>query len=482
VKVSVTARESGTARQLGRSGEGGRRRMSSRLLVLALGLAGGATPIVAQSQGQEALAIDMSTALRLADERNLDVALYLERVAEASVEVTRARTLAVPTLRVGASYDRHSGGLQETGGQVMDVDRVSQFRGFGVGAVGAGDLQRAGVSLELNVADAIFERLTARQNRAAARAASEANRHAVLLDVATAYINLLEAQMEASITADSLERAEDLASLTQDYAESGEGLRADAELAAVQPLIWRQKRRAAQEALELATTALVRLLHLDPDVRLEPTEAAVPVIDIYGADDDLNGLIARALAARPETEQYEALVAAAQTKLTAERYDLFVPRVSLDYSAGEFGGAPGTSIDNFSHRDDVSLMLYWQFDQFGFANRSRMEQKRSQLRQMHYERDRLRDMIIAEVRGAYARVMSFDEQRQLAAEATDRAERAYDLNRERIYENEGLPLEALQAMQALADVQLMQLEATAGYSRAQIALHTALGNPVNEGP
>jgi outer membrane protein TolC len=480
MKSLVTAHEPGAWDRRAAARIGGRSRTGSTLLMLAL--AAGAPPVVAQTDGQQVLAIDMATALRLADERNLDVALYLERVAEASAEVTQSRTLAVPTLRIGASYNRHSGGLQETGGQVLDVDRVSQFRGLGVGAVGAGDLPRAGVSLELDVADAIFDPLAARQNRAAAQAASEANRQAVLLDVATAYLHLLQARMEASIAAESLERAEELASQTQDYADTGEGLPADAELAAVQPLVWQQKRRAAQEAVEASTTALVRLLHLDPEVRLEPSEKAVPVIDIYGSDDDLNSLITRALAARPETEQYEALVDAAQTKLTAERYGLFVPRVSLNYSSGEFGGAPGSSIDDFGHREDLSLMLYWQFDQFGFANRGRMEQKRSQLRQIEYQRDRLRDVIVSEVREAYARVMSFDEQRQLAAEASERAERAYDLNRERIFQNEGLPLEALQAMQALADVQLMQLEATVGYSQAQIELNTALGNPVNEAP
>lgn len=457
-------------------------RMSCRFAMLALGLSAGAPPATAQTGGEQALAIDMPTALRLADERNLDVALYLERVAETSAELSQSRTLAVPTLRVGASYNRQSGGLQETGGIVRDVDRVAQFRGFGAGAVGAGDVQQAGLGLEVDVADAIFRPLAARQNHAAAQAASEANRHAVLLDVATAYLDLLKAVMEADITADSRQRAVELATLTANYAEAGEGLLADAELAAVQPLVWEQKHRAAEAAMDVSKARLARLLHLDPAVRLEPTEKAVPVMDIYGPDDDLDDLVARALEARPEKEQYNALVGAAEASLTAERYDLFVPRVSLSYSSGQFGGAPGSSVDSFQHRDDLSLMLYWQFDQLGFANRGRIEQKRSQLRQMEYQRDLLHDAIVAQVREAYARVTSFHEQSELAARAAERAERAYALNRDRIYENEGLPLEALQAMQALADVELLQLEALVGYSQAQIALHTALGNPVGEEP
>jgi len=457
-------------------------RASFRFAWLACGFSLVTSAVIAQTGAEQGLPIDMATALRLADERNLDVAIYLERVAEASAQLTQSRTLAVPTLRVGASYNRHSGPLQETSGQVSDVDRASQFRGFGAGAVGAGDVQAAGAGLEVNVADAIFRPLAARQNHAAAQAASVANRHAVLLQVATAYLRLLQARMEGGIAAESLRRAVELATVTGDYAEAGEGLLADAELAAVQPLVWEQKRRAAAEAVDVENATLARLLHLDPGVRLAPTEKAIPLIEIYGSDEDLNGLIARALEARPETEQYDALVGAAQAGLTAERYSLFVPRVALTYSSGDFGGGAGTSIGALTHRDDLSVMLYWQFDQLGFANRGRIQQKQSQLRQMEFQREQLQDVIVAEVREAYARVDSFREQMKLAAQASERAQRAYALNRERIFENEGMPLEALQAMQSLADVELMHLESVVGYSQAQIELHTALGNPVNEEP
>ncbi|HEU4619600.1 MAG TPA: TolC family protein, partial [Gammaproteobacteria bacterium] len=73
-----------------------------------------------------ALRIDLGTALRLADERNLDIAIYLARVTEASARLARARSLGIPTLRVGAGYNRHRGNIQETSGQVIDADRVSR--------------------------------------------------------------------------------------------------------------------------------------------------------------------------------------------------------------------------------------------------------------------------------------------------------------------------------------------------------------------
>jgi hypothetical protein len=55
---------------------------------------------------------------------------------------------------------------------------------------------------------------------------------------------------------------------------------------------------------------------------------------------------------------------------------------------------------------------------------------------------------------------------------------AYERNRERIYDQQGLPLEAQAAMQALATAELARIDAIVGYDLAQIRLHTALGNPL----
>jgi len=145
-------------------------------------------PVAAQpaEQGGNALEIDMPTAVRLADERNLDVAIYLARVEAADARLTQARLMAVPNIHVGATEDRHDGPIQETSGNVIDVERVSRFTGV-----------TAGVGID--VADAIFLPLVARQNRAAAMAASIANRQQVLMQVAAAYVRLVQARSEVGV-------------------------------------------------------------------------------------------------------------------------------------------------------------------------------------------------------------------------------------------------------------------------------------------
>jgi outer membrane protein TolC len=249
------------------------------------------------------------------------------------------------------------------------------------------------------------------------------------MDVSAAYIALLRARAETRIALEAAQRAAELATLTADYAEAGDGLRADAEMAAVQPILWEQRRLAVSERTESAAAQLARLLHLDLDVALEPLEDDVPLVEIYGDAETTADLVARALDGRPETEQLDALLAAAESDLDAQRYGWFIPNVTLAYSSGTFGGGPGETIANDDHRDDLTLQLYWQLE--------------------------------------------------LSTSTVDRAREAYNLQRDRIYDQQGLPLEALAAMQTLATAELAGVELRAAYSLAQIQLHTALGNPVD---
>ncbi|HEY8518692.1 MAG TPA: TolC family protein [Gammaproteobacteria bacterium] len=131
------------------------------------------------------------------------------------------------------------------------------------------------------------------------------------------------------------------------------------------------------------------------------------------------------------------------------------------------------------HRDDLALVLSWRFEGFGLGSRARLEEKRAQLRQVALERERLRATIAAEVRAEHARLVSLRAQLEPAELAVVRARQAYALHRERIFDGQGMPLEALTAMQSLATAELAYLEVTAGYSLAQLRLYTALGGPLD---
>ena len=63
------------------------------------------------------------------------------------------------------------------------------------------------------------------------------------------------------------------------------------------------------------------------------------------------------------------------------------------------------------------------------------------------------------------------------AEAVTKARRSYELNRIRVFENQGLPIETLQAIQSLATARTMHRDAVIDYNLAQFQLYTAIGQP-----
>ena len=423
--------------------------------------------------------IDLAAALRLADDQNLDIALYYEHVEQASMDLSSAKYLALPTIRAGGSYNRHSGPLQETSGQVIDVDRDSRYLGFGGGAVGAGNPRVAGISIEVDIADALFEPLVAKQQLSATRAASTVNRHNVLLQVASAYYRLVQRHAELVVANQSLQRAEELARITGDFAEIGEGLLADAELALLQQKISEQREATAVQMTHVAAIELARLLHLSGDVQLVPADESLPVLGLFQGDENVGELINAAISNRPDVSQYTALVDAAEDEVNAAKYGPLIPRVSASYSVGNFGGSTGSGIDDVASREDFLLMLYWQLDNLGLTDRNDYKKNQSSLRQAEIKRDKVLDQINSEIQNIFDWVRTNHQLLILSEAAVVHARGAYELNRQRIYDNAGLPLEALAAMQALAEAERTYIEAVMNLNISQIQLHSALGNPVS---
>ncbi|HEX6963123.1 MAG TPA: TolC family protein, partial [Lacipirellula sp.] len=88
------------------------------------------------------------------------------------------------------------------------------------------------------------------------------------------------------------------------------------------------------------------------------------------------------------------------------------------------------------------------------------------------------DQVASEVAEAYAQVTSRREQIALAESGITAARDSYRRNTERIQDALGLPIEALQSIQALDAAQRQYVRAVADYNRAQFRLHRAIGCPI----
>ncbi len=176
--------------------------------------------------------IDLPSALRLAGVANPQILIARQRVVAAVADRQLAAAQILPTINLGTNFDAHSGNLQQSDGNILNVSRSALYVGAGANAVGSGTVNIPGVVWNLNVSDAIYLYLVSQQRVEASRFGSVAVRNQMLLDVTIAYSELLRAEGERVIALKVRDEAAEVARLTRTYAEVGEGRQADAERAA----------------------------------------------------------------------------------------------------------------------------------------------------------------------------------------------------------------------------------------------------------
>lgn len=422
--------------------------------------------------------IDLGSALALVAGQNPQVNAARAQVREAYARLNRAEAMWVPDLQAGASYHRHDGTLQDSSGRIIDVNRNSLNAGLGAGATGAGTVPVPGLVMDFHAADALFGPEIARRSAWASRHAVDAEVNDRLLDVALAYLALIEAEQRAAISRQTVANATALVDITDDFARTGQGLRADAERAATELRIRRNELARAEEDAAVASARLASLVRLDPAERLVPVEAVSLPIDLVDAACGPRDLVAQALGTRPELRQQRALVEEAVQRLKREKYAPLVPSVLVGASYTGFGGGREDHLGRFHDRGDFDALAVWEVRNLGFGERAARDEAAARIDGARFRQLRQMDVVAQEVVEAHAQVTARGPQIASAEEAVASALRSYELSEQRIRDGQGLPIEALQAVQALDAARREHLRAVTEYNEAQFRLHRALGWPV----
>ena len=426
--------------------------------------------------------IDLANALGLGGADNLQVRLARTRLFQAQARHLQAKALWLPSIRLGVGYNKHDGRLQETTGNVIEVERNSLFYGGGLGLGGmplnggAGGPPRLAVNLSL--ADAYFKPLSACQEVAAQGAAERVASNDSLAEIAIGYHSLLEAHGRLANAADARDMAQEMVGLVEDFER--EGFSSQTEVSRARTTLGRWQRDVADAERQTVTTSarLARVLRLPAQVQLVPVEEFLMPVDCVDSNLDLDALIADAWHRRPEVSQGVARREAACFRVQEEKWRPWIPNVQAGASGGGFGGGPSTTFPSASDRSDVDLLAVWEWENMGLGNVARQRLRRGELHERVLEIESLRDQIAAEVVAAAADVTSYREQMEIAQQAILTAEQSYQLNEQRIRESEGLPIELLQSISALAEARNAYTETVANYNRSQYRLLRALGNPV----
>jgi outer membrane protein TolC len=437
--------------------------------------------------------IDLASVLRLGGVQNPEILLARQRVTEAVAERQLAAAKFLPTINAGTNFNNHTGPLQASTGNIIDVHRGALYLGLGANAVGAGTVNIPGLVLAGNVSDTIFGVLVARQVVRQREFTSLAVRNDVLLRLADGYMELLRAEGRRAVALKIREEAREVARVTASYAKVGQGRQADADRAMTEL----EQRDAdvlqAESDVLTASARLAQLLDLDPSIRLHAIDGWVVPTPVVPDPIPLPELLAIALRQRPELAERQAAIQAAFLSLKGAKLLPFSPDIILGYSAGTFGGgsdlvaqgqvqANGAVVQqnrfgNFGDRQDVDAVVYWSLRNLGIGNLAIIRLARSRLRSEDLRRLEVLDRVRAEVATAYARTHGRFAQIETAERAVQTSVQGFAEDLTRTRNGEGLPIEVLDSLRLLGRSRYAYLDAIVDYNRAQFALYVALGQP-----
>lgn len=421
--------------------------------------------------------IDLTTALELVAGRNPEVAIASERVREAIAQHDAAKTLWLPSIRAGMSYNKHDGTLQASDGQVIDVNRASLQSGLGVLAVGAGTQAVPGVFAQFHAADAVFAPRIASLTTGARQEGARAERNDALLGAALVYIDLLEALQARAITDETLGNVQQLAELTARFAEVGQGPQSDADRTQAERTFRLNDQLRADETIAITQARLNQVLSLDPALRLWPAEAHLIPVELVPVEVPEAELVGIALTTRPELAESRLLAAQAVERLQREKLAPLIPSVLLGVSYAGFGGSPGDRIDQFQDRFDFDAGVYWEIRNLGFGEHASREAADARLSQARLEEVRRMDQVAREVVETRVQARSAAMRIDVAGQGVRVAEDALARDLERIRNAQGLPIEVLDAVRSLDQARREYLRSIAEFNRAQFRLLRALGWP-----
>jgi outer membrane protein TolC len=425
--------------------------------------------------------IDLAYALELTTGQNPQVAYARERIRESFARLQAANVLWLPSLRTGINYHKHDGRIQDVAGTIIETSRNSMYHGFGAQAVGAGSPAVPGVVMNFHMRDHLFQPKIAGQVLGATRQASQAMANDMLLETALVYCDLLEATQLRVIAEETRDHAQQLATVTQEFAKAGQGLPADADRSSAELAFRQVDVQRAIEQVRIRGVRLARQISHDPVVEIVPAEPFLAPIELVEASLDEASLVAQGLSMRPELTEHQYLVGEAIERLRRERFAPLVPSVLLGLSYGGNGGGLGSGFHNYGDRMDFDAAAFWEVRNLGYGEQAARCEMQSRVRQARLRQVQVLDRIASEVIEAKTSLVAKESQMTFAQSAIQAARESYRRNQERIANGQGLPIEALQAILALDQAQRLYATTVADYNRAQFRLHRALGFPVYEG-
>ena len=405
--------------------------------------------------------IDLPTALRLAGAQNLDVKIAQERLAEARANQQSAVAQFFPWLSPGLTYRQHNDNLQDVAGNIIDVNKYAYAPGLALAA-------------QVDLGDAIYKSLAAKQLAHAASHALEAQRQDTVLAAAQGYFTLALAQGAVAVAREAVKISSDYEAQIRNAVEAGLAFKGDALRATVQSERDELTLRQKLEQQRVAAVRLAQTLRLDPVIELVAQDDELVPLTLIATNTALSSVVAETLAGRPELKQSRSLAAAARDAKNGSTFGPLIPTVNAQAFWGGLGGGRSGLADTLGPQEDYAIGVSWRIGPGGLFDFTRIHANAARWKATSLSAEKIRDDITRQAVEAFTRWQSLADQVRTAGRALAAAE-GLRLAQQRKEFAVGIVLETIHAAQDLTRARLDYLQAVAEFNQAQYTLSKLTG-------
>ncbi|EEF57521.1 TolC family protein [Pedosphaera parvula] len=421
------------------------------------------------TSSNETYTVDLPTVLRLASAQNLDVQIAREKLTQARASYNGAVMQFLPWLSPGVSFRRHDNFIQDVAGNIIEVHKESYAPGITVNA-------------QVDLGDALYKSLAARQTLNAADHALEAQRQITLLSAIQGYYDLAKAQAQIAVDNEALRISQNLEQQLISAVSAGIAYKGDQLRAQVQTGQTALSLRQALEQQRVAGARLAEVLRLDPAVELVAKETELVPLSLVASNAALSPLVEQALVHRPELQASHSLVAAARSAHDGTTVGPLIPSLGGQAFIGGLGGGIDNQPHPFGQSEDYIAYLSWRIGPGGLFDFSRTRLYQSRLEDARLGEAKLHDQITREVVESITRFRSLSEQLTTVKHNLELAAEAEKLAEQRQEFAVGAVLEDIQTQQDLTRARNDFANIVAEFNKAQYALLRAIGNLATDKP
>lgn len=407
--------------------------------------------------------VDLPTVLRLAGAQNLEIQMARERLREAEAQRSSALERFFPWIAPGVTYHRRDGVAQAVpAGIISDAHFQSYSPGISLAA-------------QLDIGDAWYQSLAAKQLARASTHALEAQRQQTILEAAQLYFDLTRSKALVGVAADALQASEDYRRQLHEAVVAGLAFKGDELRVQTQKKDYEIMLRRAREQLKVSGVELARVLHLASTIELAPQDSGLASLTLVETNATAVRLINQALVSRPELKQGDAVLAAARENHNGAVYGPLIPSLTAQAFGGGLGGGPDGGPTHFGAEGDYLVGLTWRIGPGGLFDPGRVRTHQARVAQAELSETKMRDDISAQVVTALTRVQSLADQIELSQGKLTAATETLRVTHERKQYGVGIVLEDLQAQQDMERARADYLNAVAEFNKAQYQLAKYVG-------